>query len=295
MTKFEKFKDKAEQLHSSKYGYFKDSFTNMKTPMVMYCKIHGTFNKTPSDHIGKRLQGCPTCAREHGRKNIVQKSSDKFFKLVKRLYPEYDFKSSKYINTTTKVQAICPIHGKFKKYPGHFSTGGCQKCSIAERARKNTRSLEEVITSFKSTHGDTYNYSLVDYKGSEEYIDIICNKHGVFKQHPASHQRGHGCPECSVTGFNPLRPAILYYLKVIKGDVVCYKVGITNLSVRERFGSDMKYITILREWRYAVGADAYQAEQNILELNRAYKYKGECILRSGNTELFTKDIGGFDV
>lgn len=41
---------------------------------------------------------------------------------------------------------------------------------------------EEFIKDCIEKHGDKYDYSLVDYKGVRSKIDIVCPKHGVFKQ-----------------------------------------------------------------------------------------------------------------
>lgn len=58
-------------------------------------------------------------------------------------------------------------------------------------------SQEEVIKSFKKTHGDKYDYSLVEYKNSKVKVKIICSKHGEFFQTPHNHLMGCGCPKCS--------------------------------------------------------------------------------------------------
>jgi len=47
-------------------------------------------------------------------------------------------------------------------------------------------------------HGDIYNYSKVEYKGSKEKICIICPKHGEFWQTPNNHLSNQGCPKCSI-------------------------------------------------------------------------------------------------
>ena len=57
-------------------------------------------------------------------------------------------------------------------------------------------SLSDVLATFKTIHGDLYDYSLVDYKGNNTKVDIICREHGVFKQVVASHKPGCGCPHC---------------------------------------------------------------------------------------------------
>jgi len=53
------------------------------------------------------------------------------------------------------------------------------------------------IDKAKDTHGNRYNYSLVEYINSRTKIKIICPDHGVFEQTPYSHKNGCGCPECS--------------------------------------------------------------------------------------------------
>jgi len=67
-------------------------------------------------------------------------------------------------------------------------------------------------------------------------------------------------------GFNPNKPAILYYLYDPQEDL--YKIGITNLTIEERFGKSFcsnRAIVILEQIEYSNGMDAYLAEQEILE------------------------------
>ena len=56
-----------------------------------------------------------------------------------------------------------------------------------------------IISDFKSIHGDRYDYSLVDYKHLNTKIQIICKKHNIiFEQTPRTHLIGktHVCAEC---------------------------------------------------------------------------------------------------
>lgn len=57
--------------------------------------------------------------------------------------------------------------------------------------------LEQVIESFRKVHGDRYDYSLVEYKGKDIDVKIICPKHGIFEQRPNSHKRGQHCRKCT--------------------------------------------------------------------------------------------------
>ena len=55
---------------------------------------------------------------------------------------------------------------------------------------------ESFIEKAKIVHGNKYDYSLVVYNGCQEKVKIICPEHGEFKQTPAGHLTGRGCPIC---------------------------------------------------------------------------------------------------
>ncbi len=97
--------------------------------------------------------------------------------------------------------------------------------------------------------------------------------------------------ECNTThgrNFYKDKKTILYYLKVNN----VYKIGITKHSVKSRYSSDLRNVNIeiINQWLFEDGAKAYDYEQSIIKKCKAYKYCGEKILKSGNTELFNKDI-----
>jgi len=207
----------------------------------------------------------------------------------------YDYSKMVYIRNRDNVEIICPVHGSFWQSPRtHKEGGNCPQCAIKMMAKGKQLTTEEAIAKFAAVHGSKYDYSGVQYSGMHNKVDITCPKHGKFTQTPTSHKKGSGCPRCGKYGFQPMRPAIMYYVRVDVGDSILYKIGITNRSVVERFGADMRYITVLQTWDYELGADAYAAEQVIISLNAEFKYTGPNILATGNTELFTIDVGGFD-
>jgi hypothetical protein len=45
-------------------------------------------------------------------------------------------------------------------------------------------------------HGNTYDYSLINYNGAHSKVKIICKNHGIFEQSPNGHLSGAGCPIC---------------------------------------------------------------------------------------------------
>lgn len=58
--------------------------------------------------------------------------------------------------------------------------------------------LEKFLEKAKNTHGEKYNYSLVDYQGFKPKIEIICPDHGTFIQAPYIHLQGYGCRKCAI-------------------------------------------------------------------------------------------------
>ena len=56
---------------------------------------------------------------------------------------------------------------------------------------------EEFVNRAIAKHGEKYDYSRVEYKGSRVPITIVCPDHGPFEQIPANHLFKHGCVKCA--------------------------------------------------------------------------------------------------
>ncbi|MEH2148596.1 GIY-YIG nuclease family protein [Nostoc sp.] len=106
----------------------------------------------------------------------------------------YDYSLVNYLNSSTKVDVICPNHGKFSIAPGHHVNGvGCRKCFD----KRQTNSQENIIARFRQAHGDRYGYDLVIYKRIDVKVVITCAVHGDFEQTPVAHIAGSGCIKCA--------------------------------------------------------------------------------------------------
>ena len=57
---------------------------------------------------------------------------------------------------------------------------------------------EKFIAKAKAIHGNKYDYSKIEYKGSKDKICIICPEHGEFWQSPSNHYH-YGCVICGGT------------------------------------------------------------------------------------------------
>lgn len=116
---------------------------------------------------------------------------------IKKHGENYDYSLSEYVNNHTKVKLICPKHGLFEVRPNdHFSKNvGCNKCNNAGIIKSKNYG-EKLIQKFNEKHNFKYDYSSVDFKGTDKKITIICKIHGTFNQYPRHHLNGCGCPKC---------------------------------------------------------------------------------------------------
>ena len=178
------FINEAKKIHNDKYDYSKVDYINSHTKVKIICSEHGVFEQTPTNH----LQG-QTC----GKCNGLNKTTDDFVNEAKIIHGDkYDYSKVNYINRKTKIKIICPKHGEFEQLPyPHLSyKQGCPKCIGMNKT------TDIFIGEAKLIHGDKYDYSKTMYIKSKIKIDIICPKHGLFKQSPNMHLKGQGCPIC---------------------------------------------------------------------------------------------------
>ena len=106
---------------------------------------------------------------------------------------KYGYAFSVYLGNHIKVMIHCHEHGMFSMTPANHNSGhGCPAC-----AGKKKHDNKSFIEKSRECHGDTYDYSLVDYVNNQTKVKIVCNEHGVFSQLPSNHMGGQGCPDCA--------------------------------------------------------------------------------------------------
>jgi hypothetical protein len=111
---------------------------------------------------------------------------------------KYDYSKVEYVSNKTKVCIICPQHGEFWQSPEkHLKGQGCSKCRYVSLAERFSHNKETFIEKANNIHNGFYDYSKVEYVNSHLHVIINCPLHGIFKQKPASHLSGCGCPKCS--------------------------------------------------------------------------------------------------
>lgn len=235
--------------------------------------------------------------------NISKKSLDAMLGLEDRCNMihnnRYDYTKYVYLTQHTPSIIICKEHGEFSQsLANHLSGKGCRLCANALSGASQKFTTEDFIKKAKSIHGDTYDYTVSNYKGYYAPIIISCKIHGDFTQKPTDHLHKCGCPKCGEIikrkkYYN--NKTILYYVRIEKqGFPAVFKIGITIQGVQRRFISEEKAgakVTLLWFKQYSNGRDAYLVEQELLTEFSELKYKGPAILvKGGNSELLIKDI-----
>lgn len=182
------FIEKSNIVHNNKYIYDKSFYIDSYTMIGIECKEHGYFEQLPNNHMSG--QGCPKCAGK-------SLSDTELLKRMNDVHNnKYDYSLVLFTGMLNKVKIICKEHGIFEQVlSNHINLRqGCIKCANVYSSNK-----EEFIIKSVNKHGYLYNYDNVIYKGAKTSVDILCKKHGIFKQSPTKHLSGNGCPTCKLS------------------------------------------------------------------------------------------------
>ena len=189
----------AKKIHQDRYDYSKVEYKNTKTKVILICKEHGEFLQTPNEHLVG--SGCIDCA------GLRKKTTEQFIEeAILKHGKKYDYSKSNYINSSTIITIVCPIHGEFEQVASqHLSGNGCKDCGYEDAGKKRLKGIDDFIMEANEIHGSRYDYSNSIYKGTHRKIEIICEIHGSFKQPPKEHLIGQGCPECGLIKIGDLK------------------------------------------------------------------------------------------
>lgn len=176
-------------VHQNIYDYSEVNYLGDSFKVKIKCLKHGYFEQTPSNH--KKGQGCKKCYLESMKSN----KENWLLKFKEKHGEIYNYELSNF--EESHIIIICKLHGKFKQSIYRHAQGrGCKKCNDLKNNQKKRLTQEKCILQFKNIHRDLYDYSEVLYLNNNSYVNIKCKKHGIFKQTPANHKQGHGCPFC---------------------------------------------------------------------------------------------------
>ena len=203
------FIKKANEIHSNLYDYSKFHYVNIRTKGKIICKKHGNFEQVAAVHL--QGHGCSKCSKE--RVDISNRLNGEKNRLTKEIFVEransihnnfYNYDLFDYVQSTIKGIIKCSLHGEFKQSPNsHLLGHGCSKCAKQKTAEINrlddsqkTKNKTLFVEQASAIHSNYYEYGSFQYINSATKGDILCPFHGIFKQSPNTHLKGHGCPKC---------------------------------------------------------------------------------------------------
>lgn len=193
MTK-ETFIQEANYVHNNYFSYKNCNFTNVSSPVIVTCPIHGNITVKASNHLNGA--NCKYCSKE-GIKHKITKRKKKnhttkkvtFEDFCQKVKNRYDDKyiinsDTNFIDYKTKITVNCQEHGEFQITPSHLLGGrGCPTCG--KNKKKNLKEIIDLIQ--KANPYADYDFSQTVYKGIHVPILIKCNKCGTtFKNSPSN-------------------------------------------------------------------------------------------------------------
>lgn len=229
----QEFIEKAKKIHDNKYDYSEVDYTGAGNNIIVICKDHGKFNIKPYNHLSG--QGCPKCGIEKRSKSrTIEISKDDFLKQATEKFGEqYTYEKTNYINKNTKIIVTCKDHGDFEILPCRFlgDKYPCPKC-----ANNRIKTTETFINEAIQKYGDKFDYSLVNYSGAYNQINLICheldengNEHGIFQTTPVKHLYGNDiCPKCRQTYRYTMETCINKIKQIYKDKYDCKDVIYKN-------------------------------------------------------------------
>lgn len=162
------------------------AYINNKVKTLFECEKGHQYQAIPGNVF--KGDGCKQCANDKHRR-----SKEDINKQIEhtgiQMIGDY---------STIKIKTLfkCSSGHEWKAKPNDILNGkGCPLCSP-----KAKYTLQEFIDAAKNTHGDKYDYSLVQYESMNKEIRVICREHGEFFISPNNHlYKKMGCRNCRPT------------------------------------------------------------------------------------------------
>ena len=233
---------------------------------------------------------------------VAKLTTEQFIERSKQKHGNrYDYSSVEYVNNRTKVKITCPIHGSFEQIPDHHLTkgSGCPLCSGVKANQAKAKA--EFVSRSREIHNNKYDYSLVNYVNAYTKVILLCREHGDFEQSPASHLSGRGCAKCALSEQGWTRTkfkdkciknnnglGILYVLECFNDNERFIKIGITSLSIKQRYPSKTTMPYAYRVIDEIIGDSEYiyDLEKELHKQHKEHKYIPNILFDGSSTECF---------
>lgn len=173
----EEFLIKSREIHGDKYDYSMTNYVNMKSKVKIIYN-DWVFEQKPEDHLLGKL-----CE--------LRWNTERFIFESKKIHGQkYDYSKTKFINMKSNVIIIFN-NIEYYQSPSKHLMGRCP-----EKGNK-LKNKFEFIEDARKIWGYKYDYSLVEYKGSNVSIAILYNDN-IYYQTPSQHLSGYKCEKQNI-------------------------------------------------------------------------------------------------
>ena len=250
-----------------------ENYVNSSTKILHKCtRCSYQWKAIPNNILRAKGSGCPKCAG-----NIKRTHEEYAEILITKNIKVLD----NYINVDTAIAHQCIVClYKWETTPNSLisSCTGCSNC--AGNKQKTTEEYRQQLSKLPYTLLEGY----INAKTPIKHIHIVCGN--IFKIAPDNLiNGGKGCPNCAISGFQPTKPALLYFIYF--EELNLHKIGVTNnlKTRRKAFGYTSKVINSVE---FNLGKDALVLEKKLLDKYSDHLFNSE-LLKSGNTETLLLD------
>lgn len=221
----------------------------------------------------------------------VKMSHEEFVNKLKKVQPNLEVLSTYVTMKGPKINVRDSIGIEYLVAPQDLLEGKVPTLMVAINVN------ESFIRKARIVHGDTYDYSKVNYKTARIHVIITCPIHGDWNLIPDCHLKGRGCPKCSrkkadeklrlspmgwsknawiksgklSTEFDGFK---LYILKCWNEEESFYKIGRTYHTVKSRFERKklLPYNWQVILEKVGSAEDVFDAEGLIKSMLDSYRY-----------------------
>lgn len=188
---------KFKSLHGDRYDYSKVNYQRNISKVVIICREHGEFEQLPNNHLAGK-EGCRVCAKKKRSQSRVM-NEEWFVEKARAINGElYDYSNVEYKGTKKPVKLYCKKHklSFFQRAEDHLlGKYACKECKRENSRTNRLKNKNWFIEKARAVHGDVYDYSKIDYQGSQIPVIVGCPYCGKdFNIRPNNHFNGCGCP-----------------------------------------------------------------------------------------------------
>lgn len=194
----------AIEIWGNQFDYSYSVYNGRSKPITIICPNCGPISVVAGNHISKqptrKPAGCDACNRKKVAESLLKPFEQMRSEANLIHNNRYEYLRNSYQGSRTKMEVVCPIHGKFLITPdSHINRkSGCKKCSDLKAAKDTlAQRFSDTQSKISELSHNTVLMQFETYKGQNHIAELICTTHGTYKRKPIQAlQSRHPCIDC---------------------------------------------------------------------------------------------------